>query len=65
MTTKTRIYRITSLVDGKEHLVRAANVVQARSHVAKAVFETAVATQDDLVRLLPAGVKVELVGAEE
>lgn len=58
----TRIYTVT---DGTtERLVRANNRAQAISHVARSVYTTRVATQDDLVSSLQAGGKVEEAGAE-
>lgn len=63
----SRIYLVN--IDGGDtphanRLVRAANRPQAVSHVAKELFATRVASQDDLVSLLDQGVKVETASAE-
>lgn len=56
----TRIYRLT--IAGKVRLIRAAHPAQAIAHVAKDSIIVNVASQDDLVRDLSAGVKVENPG---
>ena len=56
-----RIYSITGL--GRTYLVRAANRAQAVRHVAEGVFAVKVASQEDLVELLPT-VKVADATAE-
>lgn len=53
-----RIYLITH-PDGTPRLVKASVRSQALSHVASSLLGIHVATQDDLVDLLSAGVKVE------
>lgn len=60
--SKTRIYTISN--GDTDRLVRAASRAQAISHVARSVFNSRVATQDDLVDAMQAGVKVEDAGAE-
>jgi hypothetical protein len=50
--TPRRIYLVRNTETAEERLVRAANPAQARSHAARAVFEVAVASQDQLVALL-------------
>jgi hypothetical protein len=47
VATNKRIY----VVGTDERLVRAANAVQARNHVAKATIGVRVASQEDLVKL--------------
>ena len=66
-----RIYRVANAhartPDGAElpsRLVRAPNPAQALRHVAADTLAVAVATQDDLVRLVAAGVQVEQSGRE-
>lgn len=64
----SRIYRVDEKsADGKlttVHLVRAASVSQAVRHVATPRFTADVATQDDLVQLVAAGVKVHQANGE-
>lgn len=59
---KKRIYIVNS---DAPFLVRAANRHQALSHVARATMKVEVATQDDLVELLSAGVKVQEASPEQ
>lgn len=72
MAAQTRIYMVANAqgraADGTElpsRLVRAHNASQALRHVAADTLAVAVASQDDLVRLTLAGVKVEAAGAEQ
>ncbi len=59
----TRIYTVS---DGNnDRLVRASSRAQAISHVARSVYASRVATQDDIVGHLQAGGKVEEAGAED
>lgn len=53
-----RIYLVTQ-PDGARRLIKASIRSQALSHVASTLLGIHVATQDDLVDLLGAGVKVE------
>ena len=63
MATGTRIYLVT--INGKvDRLVRASHPSQALGHVAKGLFEVAVATQDQIVDCVTAGVGVEEANAE-
>lgn len=69
MASTTRIYMVANAqardIAGNEQparLVRAPNASQALRHVAADTLAVAVASQDDLVRLIAAGVKVESVG---
>jgi len=55
----TRIYVVTQGLD--DYLVRADTQAQARSHIAKDIAAR-VASQDDLVTLTAAGVKVQDAG---
>ncbi len=62
MATATRIYFVA--VEGVPYLVRAAHPSAAMMHVARNVATVRVASQDDLVANLSAGVKVETAGDE-
>lgn len=61
--SKTRIYCVS---DGEhiERLVRASSRAQAISHVARSIYKSRVATQDDMECNLTRGVKVEDANAE-
>lgn len=66
MAVSTRIYIVANAqardAAGNEipaRLVRAPNASQALRHVAADTLAVAVASQDDLIRLIAAGVKVE------
>jgi hypothetical protein len=68
IVSETRIYRISEINSpaGKLcALVRAGTQAQAIRHVVRNRFSADVATQDDLVGLLSAGVKVEDAGKED
>lgn len=67
MTAQTRIYLVSpkDAKEGKPRLVRCTHPSNALRHVADAQFTVAVASHDDLERLLTAGVKVERIGAEQ
>jgi hypothetical protein len=54
-----RIYLVTNKTTGASRLIKAAVVSQAIAHAAKQDFEAHVATQDELVDGLNAGVKIE------
>lgn len=56
--TQTRIYTVTDGDTDEKYLVRAASVAQAVAHVSKR-FRAAVASQDQLVKLLGDGIEVE------
>jgi hypothetical protein len=45
-------------------LVRAPNRAQALAHVARSIIAVSVATQNDLVKMLTAGIQVEDVSAQ-
>jgi hypothetical protein len=70
MTAPTRIYLVSNTAadvnadTGKPHarLVRAPNAAQALRHVAADTLLVEVASQDKLVELVAAGVKVETSG---
>ena len=72
MSTATRIYVVRNTIaavdadTGKPltRLVRAPNVAQAVRHVAADTLQAAVATQDDLIECLSAGIKVEVPGGQ-
>ena len=63
MAAASRIYIITpkDISDANPRLVRAANAPRALRHVADD-FIVEVASQDDLVRLVAAGTRVEIAG---
>ena len=71
MAAAQRIYRVANFIadvdadTGKTftRLVRAPNAAQALRHVAAGTLNVGVASQDDLVELVEAGVKVETSGA--
>jgi hypothetical protein len=54
-----RIYIVTNNVTGTARLIKATVVSQAIAHAAKQEFEAHVATQDELVDSLSAGITVE------
>jgi len=72
MAAQQRIYRVANFIadidadTGKTftRLVRAPNAAQALRHVAAHTLQVAVASQDDLVELIEAGVKVESTGEQ-
>ena len=64
MATATRIYLVTAF-SGGSRLVKASVPAQAITHVAKQVFSARIASQDDLVEALSAGIKVETYGESE
>ena len=64
----SRIYLVTTIgnADGrKNRLVRAGNANQAWRHVAADLITADLASQDELVELIAAGVKVETIVAEQ
>jgi hypothetical protein len=65
MDAATRIYVIApkGISDIKPRLVRAVNAARALHHVADE-FGFEVASQDDLVRLVAAGTRVEVAGTK-
>lgn len=68
MATAKRIY-VVHIAHGGENgtetrLVRAPNPAQAIRHVADQTITADVATQDDLVDLINAGIKVETAGKD-
>jgi hypothetical protein len=54
-----RIYIVKNNVTGSVRLIKASVVSQAIAHASKQEFEAHVATQDELVDNLNAGIKVE------
>lgn len=63
MSTPQRTYRVARRDGtGPERLIKSPNGAQALRHVAADTLTVSVASQDDLERLLPAGVKVEKSG---
>jgi hypothetical protein len=54
-----RIYLVTNKTTGATRLIKASIVSQAIAHAAKQDFEAHVATQDELVDGLNAGIKIE------
>lgn len=71
MSAPTRIYMVAN-AQGRDpagdelpsRLVRATHAAQALRHVAADTLAVAVASQDDLVRLIAAGVQVETAGSD-
>ncbi|MEY8688409.1 MAG: hypothetical protein AB9M53_00835 [Leptothrix sp. (in: b-proteobacteria)] len=62
----TRIYLVTSTITpGTDRLIDATSPAQAVRHVARDTLAVEVAGQQDIVRLLTAGTKVERAGADE
>lgn len=62
MSTPKRIYIVKD--NDARRLIRAANVAQARNHVARDTLQVAVASQDDLVSLVLGGARVEDAGEQ-
>lgn len=60
--TPRRIYVVES--GGERMLIRAANGPQARNHAARSTFAVRLASQEDLVELVSAGVPIENAGAD-
>jgi hypothetical protein len=58
MSAKTRIYHVHDKAADKQHLVRAANRIQALNHVATNQFDVGIATQDQLLGAVAAGAAV-------
>jgi hypothetical protein len=56
--SQTRIYAVTDGDTDEKYLVRASTTAQAIAHVSKR-FRAAVATQDELVKLIADGIEVE------
>lgn len=66
MSLDTRVYVITDRkTDQRVRLVSAANPSQALRHVANDQWSAIVASQRDLIDLLPTGITVENARAEE
>lgn len=63
MPSRIYVVRRKETADGR--LVRASHRDQALRHVAEDEFEVAVATQDDLVRMVELGIKPETAGGKE
>lgn len=61
----TRIYLVKPVADGSPRLVRATHPANALRHVADSAYSVTVATQDDLVSFIAAGVKVEQISGEQ
>lgn len=72
MAAAQRIYRVANFIADVDadtgqaftRLVRASNAAQALRHVATDTLVVAVASQDDLVELIEAGVKVEAASVQ-
>jgi hypothetical protein len=63
MSTPTRFYRVD--LAGKVSLVKASSAARALHHVTRGASTVRVATQDDLVELLAAGVKAQIAGESD
>ena len=59
MSAPTRIYLVRDIATGHQRLIRAGTPAQAVRHAARSQFNVEVASQDDLVAALSAGVSVE------
>lgn len=59
-----RIYVVRNTTDMKSRLIRAANSSQAVNYVTRDEYKCHVASQDDIVRLVAEGTKVEDVGGD-
>lgn len=62
---QTRIYAVTSRIDGKARLIEAINPAQAMRHVAHDLFEVAPANARTVANLMGQGVRVETGKSEE
>lgn len=60
--TPARVYRVD--LAGAPHLVRASTPAQALAHAARGVSTVRVASQDDLIDLIAAGIKPQTAGEE-
>jgi len=60
----TRIYKVTNKA-GITQGIRAATQAQAIRHAARGEYKAAVASQDDIVSMMSAGVKIEEAGKEQ
>jgi hypothetical protein len=63
--TASRIYAIVDKSTKKPRLVRSGHPSTALRHVAAEAFDVRVATQDDIVSGLAAGLKVEAIAGEQ
>ena len=61
MAAQKRIY-IVGTADNQPRLVRASGKAQAIGHVVRDTFAAVVPTQDELIKLVSSGVKVEETG---
>lgn len=61
--TPTRIYLVT--INGAKRLVRASHPASALMHVARHISTVGVATQQELIDGLAAGISVESAGVEQ
>lgn len=64
MATDTRVYHSRHKTTGKVRLLRAISRASAYRHVAEDEFELSIASQDQLIDAMNAGVKVEDVKVE-
>lgn len=64
--TPTRIYLVRpKTADGKRRLVRSPNVPQVARHIVRTTVDIDVASQDDLVDALGAGITIETLGVDD
>ena len=61
----TRIYVVRYNENEKAYLIRATSASQAIRHVTRKFYDAVIPTQDDLVSLISAGIKVEDAVKEE
>jgi hypothetical protein len=59
----TRVYLVRTQ-DGKNRLIKATNVAQARNHAARDTFAVSIPTPEDAHRLAREGIELEEVGRE-
>jgi len=64
--TPTRIYLVRPKEgsEAKKRLVRSPNVPQVARHIVRTTVDIDVASQDDLVEALGAGIPIETLGAD-
>lgn len=64
--TPTRIYLVRpKTADGKRRLVRSPNQPQVARHIVRTTVDIDVASQDDLVDALGAGITIETLGVDD
>jgi hypothetical protein len=64
MATNTRIYQVVHKASNTVRLVRATHQASALRHVSSDAYDCSVATQEDIVAAMEAGIRPEDVKAE-